>query len=481
MISLALAYLRDRPLTTALNVLLLAISVAMLVLLLQLGKQASERFERDARGVDLVVGAKGSPLQLILSSVFHVDQPTGNIPYSSLALLRRDPAVARAVPLALGDNFVGFRIVGTDESFADLYSTKLAQGRNFDAPLETVLGASVAAQTGAELGQKFVGSHGLQDEEGAEQGHDHAPFETIGILEPTGTVVDRLILTSYETVWDVLGIEHDHGHHHDDEAEGEHEGDDHDDHEEHGDHDHDGHDDHGDDHDSHDHEGDHDDHVGHDHDGEKDAHDHDEESAPSTAEGSRTGPEILQAEGNGLEQELTALLVTYRNASGAIRIPWLISRQTEMQSAVPATETARLLELLGASLDGIRLFAWLLALTGGLAVFVALLHMARSREGDLALLRVMGATRVQVFATLIMEGVITAALGAVLGWLLAHGLIMFAKSNFATLADLGLQAWQVQPAEAFLVMAVLAIGALAALIPAWRVFNLDPARVLARS
>ncbi|MEL6738049.1 MAG: FtsX-like permease family protein [Pseudomonadota bacterium] len=429
MISLALAYLRDRPLTTALNVLLLAISVAMLVLLLQFGTQASERFERDARGVDLVVGAKGSPLQLILSSVFHVDQPTGNIPYSSLALLRRDPAVARAVPLALGDNFNGYRIVGTDQSFADLYSTNLAQGRSFDAPLEAVLGADVAARTGAKLGQRFIGSHGLEEVEGADQGHAHAPFKTVGILEPTGTVVDRLILTSYETVWDVHGIEHDH------------------------------------DHDDHDDEG----------------HDHDEDKSLGVAQNADEGPAILQAEGTGLEQELTALLVTYRNASGAIRIPSLINRQTEMQSAVPATETARLLELLGASLDGIRLFAWLLALTGGLAIFVALLNMARSREGDLALLRVMGATRVQVFATLIMEGVITAALGAVLGWLLAHGLIMVAKSNFATLADLGLQAWQVQPAEGLLVLVVLAIGALAALIPAWRVFNLDPARVLARS
>ena len=148
MIELAIAYLRDRPLTTALNVLLLTISVAMLILLLQLGNQASERFERDARGVDLVVGAKGSPLQLILSSVFHIDQPTGNVPYSSLGLLRRDPAVARAVPLALGDNFRGYRIVGTDQSFADLYNTEVAEGSRFDAPFEAVLVASVAAQTG---------------------------------------------------------------------------------------------------------------------------------------------------------------------------------------------------------------------------------------------------------------------------------------------------------------------------------------------
>lgn len=429
MIRLAIAYLRDRPLTTALNVLLLTISVAMLVLLLQLGNQASERFERDARGIDLVVGAKGSPLQLILSSVFHVDQPTGNVPYSSLALLRRDPAVARAVPLALGDNFRGYRIVGTDASFADLYSAEIAEGETFDAPLETVLGASVAAQTGAKLGQRFVGSHGLAEEDGGDQGHDHAPFEVVGLLKPTGTVVDRLIITSYESVWDVHGIEHDH------------------------------------DHEDHEHDGDADDH-------EHEGHDHDEEGE---------APQILQAQGNGLQQELTALLVTYRNASGAIRIPSLINRQTEMQSAVPATETARLLSLLGSSIEGVKLFAWLLGITGGLAIFVALLNMARTREGDLALLRVMGASRVQVFATVVMEGVITAAAGAILGWLAAHGLIVLAKSNFATLGDLGLEAWKFEPAEALLMVNVVAIGAIAALIPAWRVYNIDPAQTLARS
>ncbi|MEM1052105.1 MAG: ABC transporter permease, partial [Pseudomonadota bacterium] len=193
MISLALAYLRDRPLTTALNVLLLAISVAMLVLLLQFGEQARERFERDAEGVDLVVGAKGSPLQLILSSIFHVDQPTGNIPYNSLDMLRDNPAVARAVPLALGDNFRGFRIVGSDKSFAELYGLELAEGSDFDAPMQAVLGSAVAEATGATIGQRFIGNHGFDTVEGDGQGHDHAPFETVGILAPSGTVADRLI------------------------------------------------------------------------------------------------------------------------------------------------------------------------------------------------------------------------------------------------------------------------------------------------
>lgn len=442
MLTLAWAYLRDRPLTTALNILLLAIAVAMLVLLLQFGTQARDRFERDAEGIDLVVGAKGSPLQLILSSVFHVDQPTGNIPVSSLELLQRDPAVARVTPLALGDSFDGYRIVGTDASFFALHSAQVSRGRMFDAPLEAVMGAKVAEETGAELGQQFIGSHGLETDEDSDTGHDHAPFRTVGILAPTGGVVDRLILTSVESVWQVHGIDHDHS----DEAVAQH----------------------GEAADGHESEAE---------------HDHAEERLPAIAgmSGSDGRVPALQERRPQLEPELTALLVSYRNASGAIRIPAMINRQTEMQAAVPATETARLLDLVGASLDGLRIFAWLLALTGGLAVFVALLGMARNREGDLALLRVMGASRMRVFATVILEGLITAALGAAAGWLAAHGLLALVQRNSTTLADLGLTPWQPLASEGLLMLAVLAIGVIAAGFPAWRVCRIDPVQTLART
>ena len=415
MIALALAYLRDRPLTGALNVALLGIAVAMLVLLLQLGTQANARFARDAAGIDLVVGAKGSPLQLILSSVLHVDQPTGNIPLEARALLERDPAVARVVPLALGDNFRGYRIVGTDAGFGQLYRTRLAEGRAFAVPMEAVLGAEVARTTGARLGQKFNGSHGLDDAEGQEQGHDHAPFVTVGILAPTGGVADRLILTSVESVWQVHGI----AAHHEDKT----------------------------------------DEHGHEH-----GQEHEHETGPAA-----------------LEPELTALLVTYRNAAGALRVPALINRQSALQAAVPATETARVLDLAGASLDAIRVFGWLLAATGGLAIFVALVGIARAREGDLALLRVMGASRRQVFGTVMAEGVLTALAGAVTGWVAAHGLIMAARATYPTLADLGLVPWQVLPAELAVLAGVVGIGALAALLPALAVYRLDPAQILARS
>lgn len=431
MFGLALAYLRDRSLTTALNILLLGISVAMLVLLVQFGNQLSSRLDRDAQGVDLVVGAKGSPLQLILSSIFHIDQPTGNIPLGSLDMLRKDPAVNAAIPLALGDNFDGYRIVGTDASYATFYGSEIAQGKMFEKPMDAVMGAAVAKTTDAKLGQQFIGSHGLETEEGDGQGHDHAPFKTVGILAPTGTVVDRLILTSVESVWDVHGIEHDHHDHGDKEKA-----------------------DHGHDHDH-----------GH-NDGQGDHHDTDDQA--------------LSARGQ-LEPELTAILVSYRNAAGAIRIPAMINRQTEMQAATPAVETARLLNLFGAGLEGARIFAWILAATGGLAIFIALLNMARAREGDLALLRVMGASKAQVFGTILLEGLITAAAGAVLGIVTAHTALFVASRSFQTLSDLGLSATLFLPAELGIIAAVLLIGVIAALIPAARIFRINLANNLART
>jgi len=338
MLGLALAYMRDRRFATGLNMLLLALAVAMLTILLLTSSQLADRLARNAQGIDLVVGAKGSPLQLILSSIYQMDQPTGNIPLASIDMLRRDPAVAQVIPLALGDNFRGYRIVGTEPSYLALYRAEIGAGSMFGDHGEAVIGAEAAAALGIKPGQKFIGSHGLGNGEGAGEHHAH-PFTTVGLLKPTSTVIDRLILTSIETVWDVHGIAHP--------EEGHGSGDEHEEH----------------------------------------AGNHD------------TGP-MRAGSRDELAPEVTALLVRYRNAAGAVRIPSLVNRQTGMQAAVPAIETARLLSLLGAGIDGVRLFAWLLAAVGGLSIFVMLLNAASAREGDLALLRVMGASRARVTAWL---------------------------------------------------------------------------------
>ena len=201
--SLALKSLRHKPLSTALTLLLMAIGIAMMSFVLSASRQLEEGALRDAQGIDLVVGAKGSPLQLILSSIYHIDIPTGNIPLAAQAQLAQNRLVKKVIPLALGDSYAGFRIAGTNADYIAHYGGKLALGKLFDAPLQAVLGAQVATRTGAAVGMTFAGSHGLA--RGGEE-HKDAPFTVVGILQPTGTVLDRLVLTPVESVWRVHEI-----------------------------------------------------------------------------------------------------------------------------------------------------------------------------------------------------------------------------------------------------------------------------------
>lgn len=198
--ALSLAYLRARPLATALNLLLLALGVATITVLLLATRQIEDRLQRDAGGIDLVAGAKGSPMQLILSAVFHIDVPTGNISLADAKVLAADRLVRKAIPLALGDSFRGFRIVGSTHDYPALYGARPAVGRLWETPMEAVLGAEAARATGLSAGARFAGAHGLA--EGGDE-HDEEQYVAVGVLAPTGSVIDRLVLTSIESVWAV--------------------------------------------------------------------------------------------------------------------------------------------------------------------------------------------------------------------------------------------------------------------------------------
>ena len=199
-LSLSWRYLWSRPLATALNLLLLALGLASMAFVLIARDQVDRAFERDLAGIDAVVGAKGSPMQLILSGVFHLDVPPGNIPLSEAHQLAQHPQVAQLIPLSLGDNLGGFRIVGTTHDYPAHYGARLAQGALWQAPLEAVLGAQVAARTGLKVGQAFEGAHGLGV---GGSSHGEAPYTVTGVLAPCGCVLDRLVLTATESVWRV--------------------------------------------------------------------------------------------------------------------------------------------------------------------------------------------------------------------------------------------------------------------------------------
>ncbi len=196
--------LASNPLTSLLNVLLIAFGSGILCIILLASTQISRKLSNNAKDIDLVVGAKGSPLQLILSSIFYIDFPTGNISLYEANKLARNPMVKRSVPLALGDNSNGFRIVGTDTSFINLYSLDLATGNFWKKDFEATIGSAVAKELNIKLGDRLYGAHGL-----TEEGDPHSEhFYTVtGILKPQDNVTDNLVLTTIGSILRMHGAE----------------------------------------------------------------------------------------------------------------------------------------------------------------------------------------------------------------------------------------------------------------------------------
>ncbi len=214
MLGLAYANLKEHFLTTALSVMLLAIGIGMVSFIVTVSNQLNDRFNRDIRGIDMVVGAKGSPLQLILSAVYQIDNPTGNIPVSEARRIITHPLVKYSIPLSYGDSYGGYRIVGTDSVYLRHFGATFSSGTSWSGSMEVVLGKTVAKSLEMSIGSHFHGTHGLETEGEA---HEEAHYTVVGILNETGTVADRLILTSTTSVWDIHhhpeeSDEHQHGH-----------------------------------------------------------------------------------------------------------------------------------------------------------------------------------------------------------------------------------------------------------------------------
>lgn len=205
---LAWLYLWSRPVRSGLNLLMLVLALTAMTVVLSLRDQVSQAFERHMQGIDAVVGAKGSPIQLILSGVYHLDAPPGNIALADMLLLRQHPQVQRVIPLSLGDNVAGFRIVGTEPSYLDLYGARLATGQVWAQPMQAVLGHWVAQRTQLQVGDTFAGVHGLG---AGGEAHGDTPYIVSGVLAPCGCMADRLALTSTESVWQVHDDLHDDG------------------------------------------------------------------------------------------------------------------------------------------------------------------------------------------------------------------------------------------------------------------------------
>lgn len=468
--------------STLLSIILTAFGVAILVSIYITSDTFEKQLDNNSKQVDLVVGAKGSPLQLILSALYHIDNPTGNILLSEAEKLQDNPMIDMAVPISLGDNFKGHRIIGTDTSFMTLYELGLASGKMWAKSYEVVIGSETARKRQLKLGDQIHSAHGLAENAHI---HDEHPFTVVGILKPSGTVVDNLLLCNLESVWDVHGIhhdDHDHDHVHTNESKATetaaaHNHDDHD----HEDHDH-----------SHDHATENTaatvdsahDHEGHD-------HDHDHEHATTTTVSpaqedslvaERPRPNVFVKsiaddiiKDHGLE--ITALLVKYRTPAAIGVIPKMINQSTSMQAASPALETARLFSLLGVGIDSLEILAYVIMIIAGLSVFISLYNALKDRKYDLAIMRTMGASKIKLFSMLIVEGLVITSIGGLIGLALGHLGLYFISTQTGQSADI-IQAFKIYSKEWLILLIACLIGVVASVIPAIKAYNTTISTIL---
>jgi putative ABC transport system permease protein len=410
-----------KPLNTALSIILLTASVAIITLLILLQEQFEKKFNDNIDGVDMVLGAQGSPLQLILSSVYQVDAPTGNIDYAEAKKWMHHPFVKTAIPLAFGDNYRGFRIVGTTPDYLAKYNADVKNGKVFAKNFEVVIGSAIASKMGLKIGDKFFGSHG-----DAAEGelHDHQAYTVTGIASPTGKVIDNLILSNIQSVWAM----HDH-----EPAEGE-------------EHDHD-----------HDHGA-----VAHDHD--HDAHDH--EAVAVTEEG----------------KEITAVLLQFRNKNAIFMWPRIIAQNTKMQAALPGIEINRLFSLFGIGLQALQYLAYGIMLISGISIFIALFNTLKERKYEFALLRVNGASRLQLLSLVLIESLLLCVTGFVFGTIVGRIALGFISGSSVDEFKMSFNPFEfVWEKEGYLFLLTIFVGILAAVIPAVKAYSLNISKTLANA
>lgn len=408
-----------KPLSSGLSVLLMAVSIMIIVLANLTMSQLSSKFNENANKVDLVVGSKGSRMQLVLCNVFHIDQPTGNIPMKSVQFIENHPFVSLAVPISLGDNYKKFRIVGTRASFInELYDARIDEGKIFDNSLEVVVGSKVAKELNLNIGSTFTGSHGI-----GESIHDHGDFEyeVVGILEQTGEVIDQLLLTPLESVWDVHPDDHQkgtfelsknkkgtHEHHHD---------------------------------------------HHHDH-----SHQHEKSS-----------------------NEITSLLVKYNSPRGKFTLPGSVNKKSELMAAEPAIEIQQLFELIQPAVDILIRLSWIIFGLAMISVFITLLNSMKDRKYEIAMMRAGGASSKKIFISVIFESIIISLIGSFLGVVLGHTLMELLSGLVLSNYNYDFSGFLFYPVEFLFILGSVFIGMISALYPAYSAYKINIAQTLKQS
>lgn len=426
--------MKQRGLATALTTFSVALGIALAAAILLIRNGVQSRFESGYAGYHLIVGQKGSRLQLTLNTVYHLDVSQGNVPWSLYEKLDLDKRVRLAVPFAVGDSYKGHRIVGTIPEFLTEFEFgsgrkfKFAQGRPFsysehalmhafeDAAarakalregkpppdhhhhddeefvFEAVLGSEAARAAGLKIGDKFQAAHGVADD-----GHEHDELWTVvGILEPSGTANDRAIFINLDSFYQIKGHE-------------------------------------------------------------------------KGGEAMRESDELGQ---------ISAIIVQMKVPQHAYLLRFQLNEMPDVMAVVPEIEVRELFAIVG-NIDRVLLAqAILIVIVAGIAIAASIYNSINERRREIAILRALGARRATVFSIIVLEAAAVCAMGGALGLAGGHLIVAGAAGALAQASGFAVSALEFHKIELWLWLGCVILGVVSGLGPAARAYRTDVAQNL---
>lgn len=403
--------LRQHALSSAVTVGSAALASGLVMSVFALSAQSREAFSGGETGFDAVLGAKGSELQLVMNSVFHLDTSPGNIPWSLYQAAQVDPRVEAALPYAVGDNYKGFRIVGTTENvfteFQPHEGERLAfepGGRPFDAAYrEAVIGSVVADRTLLKVGDTFLASHGVTAAGGAEHPGEYV---VVGVLKPTNTPTDRVIWIPIEGIFRMDGHKL-----------------------------------------------------------------------------TGAGEVFVAKPGEAIpdeHKEISAVMIRTKGSGAGRMLEFEINKGDQATLAWPISESIlQVFDKLGWVVLVLEGVAILVVIVAAASILASLYNTMNERRKEFAVLRALGARRRTVFGVIVIESTAIAGFGALFGGLVYLATFSAASSIVRERTGVVLDVGMLHPALLWTPIGMLAMGALAGLLPAFKAYRTEVATTLA--
>jgi putative ABC transport system permease protein len=410
-LALAVKSLRNRKFTGVLTVLSIALAVMLLLGVERLRSESRESFAATISGTDLVVGARSSPVHLLLFSVFRIGNATNNIRWDSYRAIAQRPEVAWTIPLSLGDSHRGFRVLGTTHEYFEHFrfgrdrKLELAQGQPFDDTHDAVLGADVAAKLGYKSGDSIVIAHGAGDVSFSL--HEDQPFRVVGVLARTGTPVDRTVHVTLEGM-DAVHAE-----------------------------------------------------------ASDDAFD------PLAAAVRAGADEHEHRAEKKTGRAITAFLVGLKSRGAALSMQRLVNEfpGEPLTAILPGATLLEVWEIVGAAEKTLFAVSALVVVVGLAGMLVALLTSLSERRREMAVLRSVGARPMHIFALILGEAAFLTLLGIALGIAALYLGLLAGRPWLESRLGLFIVVGWPSPYEFALMIVVAAAGVLIGLIPAYRIYR----------